>query len=46
MKIILLELRDKNLLQLLNKRIKEEGKGFNIEEVYDIMIQLNNTFKK
>jgi len=44
--VIIMELCDKNLLQLLNKRIKEEGKGFNIEEIYDIMIQLNNTFKK
>ena len=43
--VIIMELCDKNLLQLLNKRIKEEGKGFNIEEIYDLMIQLNNTFK-
>ena len=44
--VIIMELCDQNLLQLLNKRIKEKGKGFNIEEIYDIMIQLNNTFKK
>ena len=43
--VIIMELCDNNLLQLLNKRIKEKGKGFNIEEIYDIMIQLNNTFK-
>ena len=44
--VIIMELCDNNLLQLLNKRIKEKGEGFNIEEIYDIMIQLNNTFKR
>ena len=43
--VIIMELCDNNLLQILNKRIKEKGKVFNIEEIYDIMIQLNNTFK-
>ena len=43
--VIIMELCDKNLLQILNKRVKEEGKGFNIEEIYEIMKQLNNTFK-
>ena len=40
-----MELCDKNLLQLLNKRVMEKGKGFSIEEIYEIMEQLNNTFK-
>ena len=43
--VIIMELCDQNLLQLLNKRIKEKEEGFNIEEIYDIMKQLNNTFK-
>ena len=43
--VIIMELCDNNLLQLLIKRCEEKGKGFNIEEIYDIMIQLNNTFK-
>ena len=43
--VIIMELCDYNLLQLLNKRLDEKGKGFNKEEIYDIMIQLNNTFK-
>ena len=34
-----------NLSQLLKERVKERRKGFNIEEIYDIMKQLNNTFK-
>jgi len=42
---IIMELCDQNLLQLLNKRLKEKEKGFNIEEIHDIMMQLNNTFK-
>ena len=44
--VIIMELCDNNLLRLLNKRIKEKGKGFNIEEIYNIMKQLNNTLKK
>ena len=44
--VIIMELCDQNLLQLLNKRIKEKEEGFNIEEIYDIMKQLNNTFKR
>ena len=36
--VIIMELCDQNLLQLLNKRFDEKEKGFNIEEIYDIMI--------
>ena len=43
--VIIMELCDKNLLQLLNKKFEEEKKGFNSEEIYKIMKQLNNTFK-
>ena len=43
--VIIMELCDENLLQLLNKRLKNENKGFNSEEIYEIMNQLNNTFK-
>jgi len=43
--VIIMELCDQNLLQLLNKRIDEEEKGINLEEIYKIMKQLNNTFK-
>ena len=39
--IIVMELCDTNLQLLLNER-KE---GFNAEEIYDILNQLNNTFK-
>ena len=42
---IIMELCDQNLLQLLNKRIEEEERGFNSEEIYEIMEQLNNTLK-
>ena len=42
---IIMELCDQNLLQLLNKRIEEEERGFNSEEIYEIMKGLNNTLK-
>ena len=42
---IITELCDQNLLQLLNKRIEEEERGFNSEEIYEIMKGLNNTLK-
>ena len=43
--VIIMELCDLNLLQLLNKRIKEKKKGFNTKEIYEIMKGLNNTFR-
>ena len=43
--VIIMELCDLNLLQLLNKRMTEKNKGFNTEEIYEIMKELNNTFK-
>ena len=39
--VIIMELCDTNLLQLL----REKNKGFNSEEIFEIMKQLNNTFK-
>ena len=42
---IVMELCDINLLQLLNKRLEEKEEGFNSDEIYEIMKQLNNTFK-
>ena len=44
---IIMELCDLNLSQLILKRlnVKEKGNGFSVEEIYEIMIQLNNTFK-
>ena len=42
---IIMELYDQNLLQLLNKRIDEEERGFNSEEIYEIMKGLNNKVK-
>jgi len=44
--VIIMELCDTNLSKLLRQRIKNEKKGFNSEEIYEIMNQLNNTFKK
>ena len=38
---IVMELCDGNLLKIL----KDNGKGFNPDEIYNIMSQLNNTFK-
>jgi len=43
--VIIMELCDKNLSQLLQKRIINENKGYNFEEIYEIISQLNNTFK-
>ena len=43
--IIIMELCDQNLSQILKQKIKNENKGFNSEEIYEIMNQLNNTFK-
>ena len=43
--VIIMELCDQNLSQLLNQRIKNVKNGFYIEEIYEIMNQLNNTFK-
>ena len=43
--VIIMELCDKNLSQLLQKRIINENKGYNFEEIYAIISQLNNTFK-
>jgi len=43
--VIIMELCDTNLSKLLKQRLKNERKGFNIEEIYEIMNQLNNTFK-
>ena len=39
-----MELCEQNLLQLLNKRFDEKGKGFDEEKIYEIMKQLNNAF--
>jgi len=43
--VIIMELCDQNLSKLLKQRFKKEKKGFNSEEIYEIMNQLNNTFK-
>ena len=43
--VIIMELCDNNLLELLDKRLDEKETGFSREEIYDIMKQLNNTFK-
>ena len=40
-----MELYDKNLSQLLSERILKNKKGFNIDEILEIMNQINNTFK-
>ena len=41
--VIIMELCDSNLLQLLLKKNKE---GFSVKEIYEILKQLNNAFKK
>jgi serine/threonine protein kinase len=41
--VIIMELCDKNLFELL--AIKERNKGFNVKEIFEILNQLNNTFK-
>ena len=40
---IVMELCDGNLFEMLSN--KESNKGFSKEEIYDILVQLNNTFK-
>ena len=40
---IVMELCDENLLQKLSR--KEANKGFNIDEIYNILNQLNNSFR-
>ena len=42
--IIIMELCDKNLSQLLMEKKEEYKRGFNPEEILEIMSQLNNTF--
>ena len=42
---IIMELCDQNLEDLCMKRFKNLQKGFDTEEIYEIMNQLNNTFK-
>ena len=39
--VLIMELCDNNLQRVLNKR----KKGFNVKEIYNIISQLNNTFK-
>ena len=43
--IIIMELCDSNLQKLLQDRILKDNKCFNSEEIFEIMRQLNNTFK-
>ena len=43
--VIVMELCDKNLSKLLTDKIVKEQKGFNCDEIFEIMSQLNNTFK-
>ena len=43
--VIIMELCDENLLRILKKRIENDKKGFNSEEISEIMEELNNTFK-
>jgi serine/threonine protein kinase len=43
---IVMELCDKNLYQILNEKRKKCNEGFKPEEIYEIMKQLNNAFKK
>ena len=43
--IIIMELCDTNLSTVLTERIEENGKGFNSEEILEILNQLNNAFK-
>ena len=44
--VIIMELCDSNLSQLLIDKYKRDKTGFNIDEIYEIMIQLNNAFNK
>ena len=43
--IIIMELCDTNLSTVLTKRVEENGKGFNSEEILEILNQLNKAFK-
>ena len=43
--VIIMELCDKNLSQLLKDKYLKDNKGFNIEEIKEIMKQLNKGFK-
>ena len=43
--VIIMELCDQNLEQLLNKKFEIDNKGFNPKEIYEMMKELNNTFK-
>ena len=43
--IIIMELCDTNLSTVLTERIEENRKGFNSEEILEILNQLNNAFK-
>ena len=43
--VIIMELCDKNLSQLLKDKYLNENEGFNIEEIYEIMKQLNKGLK-
>ena len=43
--VIIMELCDQNLSQLLKDKYLKSDKGFNIEEIYTIMKQLNKGFK-
>ena len=43
--VIIMELCDKNLSQLLAENIKQNKIGFNEEQIWIIMNQLNNSFK-
>ena len=43
--IIIMELYDKTLEDLVRERKRENNKGFNENEILEIMRQLNNTFK-
>ena len=42
---IIMELCDTNLSTVLTKRVEKNGKGFNSEEILEILNQLNNAFK-
>lgn len=43
--VIIMELCDKNLSKLLTDKIIKEQKGFSEDEIFEIMTQLNKTFK-
>ena len=44
--VIIMELCDQNLSQLLNQKFENNKKGFNIEEIYEIMNQLRFKIRK